>query len=308
MKIVVTTPTGHVGSQLVPLLLKAGQTPTLFCRSAARLPGRWLQSCEVVEGDQGVADDVIRAIDDADVVYWVSPPTDDSDPVAGHRRMAASLVAALRTTGTSRVVFQSSVGAEARHGFGDIDGLGATEQALDEAGISVTHLRCGYLFTNLLMDLPSIQQGVLSTTLPVDLAVPWVAAEDVAVTAALRLLAPSWHGRHTLAVHGPADLSFAQVAMVLSRALDRPVAAQLVSDSMVSEQLTALGLTPEQVDAVVGMSRGVRNPAFTPENPRTELTTTSTALIGWASTVLAPLAAADASAEETGPQAGSSPG
>jgi uncharacterized protein YbjT (DUF2867 family) len=290
MKIVVTTPTGHVGSRLVPLLLKAGETPTLFCRSAARLPADWRTSCAVVEGDQGVADDVIRAIDDADAVYWVSPPTDDPDPIAGHRRMAESLVAALRTTGTSRVVFQSSVGAEARHGFGDIDGLGATEEALDALGISVTHLRCGYLFTNLLMDLPSIQDGVLSTTVPVDLPVPWVAAEDVAVVAALRLLGTTWQGRHTLAVHGPADLSFENVAAVLGAALDRTVTAQSVSDEALSEELTAFGLTPEQVAAVVGMGRGVRNPGFTPENPRTELTTTTTALAGWAATVLAPLA------------------
>jgi uncharacterized protein YbjT (DUF2867 family) len=291
MKIVVTTPTGHVGSQLVPLLLRAGERPTLFCRSAARLPERWRSSCAVVEGDQGVTADVIRAIADADAVYWVSPPTEDADPIAGHHRMAASLVAALRETGTSRVVFQSSVGAEARHGFGDIDGLGATEQALDDLGISVTHLRCGYLFTNLLMDLPSIRDGVLSTTLPVDLPVPWVAAEDVAVVAALRLLSTAWEGRHALAVHGPADLSFADVAAVVGTALGRRVAATSVSDTTLSEELTGLGLTPEQVAAVVGMGRGVRDPGFIPANPRTELTTTPTALAGWAATVLAPLAA-----------------
>lgn len=69
MKIVVTTPTGHVGSQLVPLLLKAGERPTLFCRSADRLPAHWRQSCDVTEGDQGVSADVVRAIENADAVY-----------------------------------------------------------------------------------------------------------------------------------------------------------------------------------------------------------------------------------------------
>jgi uncharacterized protein YbjT (DUF2867 family) len=287
MKIVVTTPTGHVGSQLVPLLLRAGETPTLFCRSAARLPSAWLPRCDIVEGDQGVTAHVAEAIDNADAVYWVSPPTEDADPVAGHQRMAASLVSALGETGVSRVVFQSSVGAEARHGFGDIDGLGATEQALDDLGIDVTHLRCGYLFTNLLMDLPAIREGVLTTTLPTDQAIPWVAVEDVAVVAALRLLSPTWRGRHTLAVHGPTDLSFEQVAAVISRALGFRVGAHTVTDADLSDELTAFGLTAEQVDAVVGMGRGLRNPGFTPEDPRTPLTTTATALEGWAATVLA---------------------
>jgi uncharacterized protein YbjT (DUF2867 family) len=287
MKIVVTTPTGHVGSQLVPLLLKSGETPTLFCRSAARLPASWRGLCEVVEGDQGVSADVARAIERADALYWVSPPTDDADPVAAHKRIAASLVAALPTAAAPRVVFQSSIGAEGRHGFGEIDGLAATEKALDDLGISVTHLRLGYLFSNLLMDLPSIRAGVLTTTYPVSLALPWVAPEDVAAVAALRLLGASWHGRHTLAVHGPVDLSFAQVADVLSRVLGSRVIAEQVSDATVAEQLTAFGLTPAQVDAVVGMSRGLRNPAFVPEDPRTHLTATPTRLEGWAAAELA---------------------
>jgi uncharacterized protein YbjT (DUF2867 family) len=286
MKIVVTTPTGHVGSQLVPLLLKAGERPTLFCRSAARLRPEWRESSDVVEGDQRVSADVARALDGADVVYWVSPPTDDTDPVASHERMARSLVSALDATGVHRVVFQSSVGAEGRHGFGEIDGLGATEQALDDSGVSVTHLRCGYLFTNLLMDLPSIRAGVLTTTMPVDRGLPWVAAEDVAVVAALRLLSTHWRGRHTLAVHGPADLSFEQVAAVVGRALGIRVDARHISDGELGAELAGFGLTPEQVDAVVGMSRGLRNPDFTPENPRTPLTTTTTPLAGWAATVL----------------------
>jgi uncharacterized protein YbjT (DUF2867 family) len=287
MKIVVTTPTGHVGSQLVPLLLKAGERPILFCRSAARLRPEWRESSEVVEGDQGKAADVARALEGADAVYWVSPPTDDVDPVASHERMARSLVSALATTGVTRVVFQSSVGAEGRHGFGEIDGLGATEQALDGSGASVTHLRCGYLFTNLLMDLPSIRAGILSTTMPVDRALPWVAAEDVAVAAALRLLSGTWQGRHVLAVHGPADLSFEQVAAVVGRALDIRVVAEQVTDADLGAELAGFGLTPLQVAAVVGMGRGLRNPDFTPENPRTPLTTTTTPLAGWAATVLA---------------------
>jgi uncharacterized protein YbjT (DUF2867 family) len=301
MKIVVTTPTGHVGSQLVPLLLKAGERPILFCRSAARLKPEWRKNSEVVEGDQGKTSDVARALDGADVVYWVSPPTDDVDPVAGHRRMARSLVSALATTGVSRVVFQSSVGAEGRHGFGEIDGLGATEQALDDSGASVTHLRCGYLFTNLLMDLPSIRAGVLGTTMPVDRALPWVAAEDVAVVAALRLLSTGWRGRHVLAVHGPEDLSFDQVAAVIRRALGIPVEARQVSDTALGAELAGFGLTPEQVAAVIGMGTGLRNPQFTPENPRTPLTTTTTPLAGWAATVLAGVTGAAGTDRPPGP-------
>ena len=37
MKIVVTTPTGRVGSLLAPLLVRAGVRPTLLARDASRI-------------------------------------------------------------------------------------------------------------------------------------------------------------------------------------------------------------------------------------------------------------------------------
>lgn len=53
------------------------------------------------------------------------------------------MVEAVTANRIGRVVFQSSVGAEKRHGVGEIDGLAATEVALDGLDVDVTHLRCG---------------------------------------------------------------------------------------------------------------------------------------------------------------------
>ena len=59
-------------------------------------------------------------------------------------------------------MLQSSVGAELRHGAGEIDGLAATEVALDALGGDTAHLRCGF-FSNLgLMD-DAIRAGALPT-------------------------------------------------------------------------------------------------------------------------------------------------
>lgn len=59
---------------------------------------------------------------------------------------------------------------------GSIDGLAAGEVALDATGAAVTHLRCGYFFTNLPMDLDSIRSGVLAAAMEPDRPLPWVAA------------------------------------------------------------------------------------------------------------------------------------
>ena len=63
-------------------------------------------------------------------------------------------------------MFQSSVGAEKRHGAGEIDGLARTEETLDATGASVTHLRCGFFFTNLLLDPGALEEGVLRVIMP----------------------------------------------------------------------------------------------------------------------------------------------
>ncbi|GAB3618049.1 NAD(P)H-binding protein [Okibacterium endophyticum] len=288
MKIVVTTPTGHVGSRVSRLLVQAGTRPVLLVRDAARLDDAVRERSEVIEVDLGDADGVTRATRGADALFWVDPPTFDDDPIEGYTRMGASAANAVRENRIPRVVFQSSGGAEARDGFGEIDGLARTEEMLDATGASVTHLRCGYFFTNLLMDLDGLRQGRITTTLPLDYRMPWVDPRDIGDIAAVRLLSTDWNGRVVQGVHGPADLSFTDVAGIISTATGRTVSAVPVSDDDVAAQLRLLGMTEAQVDGVVGMSRGLRE-GYTPENPRDVLTTTPTPLAAWAHAELAPL-------------------
>lgn len=281
MKIIVTTPTGNVGSLLAPLLVRAGVRPTLLVRDASKLDDDLRNACDVVELDQADTQAVAAATRGADALYWVDPPTDDDDPLDGYRRMGRSAAFAVSTNRIPRVVFQSSVGAEVRSGFGEIDGLGMTEELLNATGAAVTHLRNGYFFSNLFLDLDSIRGGVLTTTLPVDHRMPWVAPSDIATVAATRLLSTDWNGIRTLGVHGPADLSFADVAAIVSDATGRPVTAQQVSEADVANELAQLGMTPARIDGILGMTRELPN-GFEPEDPRSLETTTPTTLGAWA--------------------------
>ena len=293
MTIAVTTPTGRVGSRVTQLLIQAGVRPRLLVRDASTIPAAVRTRADIAEVDLGDAAAVERACSGARTLYWVDPPTDDDDPVAGYDRMGVNAARAVVECGIERVVFQSSVGAEARRGFGEIDGLGKTEDRLDSTGAAVTHLRCGYFFTNLLMDLESLRNGVLVTTLPLEQRISFVDPRDVGDVAVARLLSDDWTGRHTQGVLGPADLSFKEVADILSTASGRGIVAQRVSDDVVAQQLSNIGMSVAQVDGVVGMMRGFRGD-FSPENPRDVISTTPTSLESWAYSVLRPaLLAAD---------------
>lgn len=207
MAIAVATPKGNVGANLLRLLVQAGERPRALLRDPATLDAEAAAHVDTAPMDAWDRDSVIEATKGLTAIYWVSPTATEGDPIEAHERAARNIRAAVEVNGIDRVVFQSSGGAEKRHGVGEIDGLAANEVALDASGASVTHLRCGYFFTNLLMDLESIRNGVLTTAMDLDRPMPWVAPADIAAVAAARLLAPTWQGRHVQGVHGPEVLS-----------------------------------------------------------------------------------------------------
>jgi uncharacterized protein YbjT (DUF2867 family) len=186
-----------------------------------------------------------------------------------------------------RTVFLSSIGAEKRSGAGEIDGLARTEEQLDATGASVLHLRCGMFFTNLLWELDSLRDGVLRAPMPLGYAQPWVDPRDIGEVAAARLLSAGWSGRQVQAVHGPEDLTLAQVAVIISESTGRRVRAETIPEEALRRSLRSEGLGDKQVEAIAGMSAVTRED-FAAEDKRSILTTTPTTLAAWAHAYLRP--------------------
>ena len=288
MRIAVTTPTGNVGSHVVTGLVRAGVRPLLLMRDPAKITPDLLEWVEPLQLDQTDRDAVLATTSDIDAIYWVDPPTDAADPIAEYVRVSAIIAEAVIKNGIPRTVFQSSIGAEMRSGAGEIDGLAATEQALDATGASVLHLRCGFFFSNLLLQLDAIRAGKVPIVLPVDQPMGWVAPRDIAEVAVSRLLNTDWSGRVVQAVHGPADLSWSQAMTIVADVTGHKVTVEQIPDDQMRGILAEGGMGPGLVDAVMGMSTGLRE-NFVPEQPRTPQTTTPTTLAAWATDELRPL-------------------
>jgi uncharacterized protein YbjT (DUF2867 family) len=291
--IAVTTPTGNVGSHVARMLCQAGVRPRLLLRSPDRLDADLRDQVELAVGDQRDADYVAESTRGVDAVFWVHP--DDwsvPDPNAEAERTGEGLAAAMRQNGIARVVFQSSIGAERRHGVGFIDGLARIEQRLDaareETGAALLHLRCGYFMTNLLHELDGLRVGRLTTIRPLEEPMPWVDPRDIATVATARLLSHDWTGRQVQGVHGPADLTWTEAAATVSTATGRSIEAQRITDDEERAALRAGGLGEVAVEGIMGMGVGTRE-GFTPEQPRSMLTTTPSTLAGWAITHLRPV-------------------
>ncbi|MFK0233037.1 NmrA family NAD(P)-binding protein [Streptomyces vinaceus] len=281
MRIAVTTPTGNVGRHVVAMLVRAGVRPRVLLRDPDRLAPGIRDEVDAVTVDQYDADGVAAATRGVDSLFWVDPTTGGEEPLADYARATAAVVRAVTDNRIGRVVFQSSVGAEKRHGAGEIDGLAHTEAALDDTGVHVTHLRCGYFFTNLELQLDALRAGTLQVVLPLDQPMAWVAPRDIAEVVTTRLLSPTWSGRCVQAVHGPVDLTWRQVADILTAATGRQIKVERITDHAMRVQLHRAGMTDGLVEAVLGMSTGLRED-FVPEQQRTVRTTTPTTLAAWA--------------------------
>jgi len=293
MKIAVTTPTGHVGRVVVERLLDAGADLRLLVRDPARLrlTDRQVRHLETARGSLGDKAFVIDATRGVDVLFWATPPCMTSNDVSGTQvRMAKAAAAAIEANEILRVVNLSCLGAQRSWGGGSVSGLHEVEEVLDQAAISIRHLRPAYFFENYLLQLAAISQAG-RIRLPVAGAVrfPMIAASDVAEVAAVRLLDADWEGYGAEELHGAADLSFSQAATLISEGIGRKVVHVKASPEEALAAMEALGFSEDAAELALEYYEAIEAGLLRPTEPRSAGTTTGTTLLAFAHEVLAPL-------------------
>ena len=73
--IVITTPTGLIGAQVLSNVLGSGEPVRVIARDPSRLPAQARERVEVVPGSHGDIGVVDRAFAGADAVFWLVPRT-----------------------------------------------------------------------------------------------------------------------------------------------------------------------------------------------------------------------------------------
>ncbi len=295
MKIAVTTPSGHVGSAVVDFLLDLGGDiqVKLLARRRRDLDKFVRRGAELAIGSQDDADFLVSATQDVDALFWVTPPGYGSDNLrAFQNRLGIAGSFAIRDNRIPRVVNLSSIGAQLSSGVGPISGLYDVEGILDEAADNITHLRPGFFFENLLMQLESITKwGRISLPLSGSRSYPMIAARDVGRVAALRLLDPTWTGMYIRELHGPADLSFDEVAEIISQVLGRKILFIRSDKQEARHILLNTGMSENLAGSLLEMYDAVESGRLQPLQPRSLESTTPTMLAEFVHEVMLPLIA-----------------
>lgn len=246
MKVVLTTPTGNIGRNLVDLLLQGEVRPTVIVRDPARLAEHVRDRVDVVAGDQSDPAVLDQALEGADVLFWLSPPDYASpDPVQNYAQLGRAASDAVRRNGVKRVVHLSSYGAESSPGFGLIDGLALNEAALNQTDAHVRHLRAGFFYENFLMQLPALQSGQYFSSSDPDSPLAMVAVQDIASLASSLLLNANWTGKAAIYVQSGPLITPERAIAALASGTGRSLAYVQVPQEAVVEGFLQTGASPE---------------------------------------------------------------
>ena len=249
--ILVTTPTGDIGSRVLSHLIAAKAQVRVILRDPSKLPGRYLGEVEVATGSHGDPAAIGSALDGVNTVFWLPPghPT-SAGPLEAYAEFSKGFCAALPSSTVRHVVGVSALG----RGWPEPAGLVSASLAMDDmiaaTGVHYRALACASLMDNLARQAESIQKtGAFYQPSPGDLALPHVAKADVATTAAHFILDTSWDDAAEIPLLGPQDLTFNEMAGTLSDVLGRDVAFNEMPMDDFAKMLQGLGTTE-------GMTRG----------------------------------------------------
>ncbi|MFB9327909.1 NAD(P)H-binding protein [Paenibacillus aurantiacus] len=260
--IVITTPTGQIGHQVLDSVIDSGEAIRVIARDPSRLSQRVREHVEVFQGSHNDFNVLTEAFAGADSVLWLVPPNprveNTRDYYVEFTRPACQ---AIKRHGVKRVVGVSSMGREFGRNAGLLSAAFEMDGLLESSGVSYRSLRMPYFLENLLLQLKTIKnQGMLLMPNTGERKLVTCATRDIATVAAKLLLDKSWSGQDSVPVFGPDSLSPHEMAQVMSEVLGWSIRFQQVSLADYKATLTQFGTVAwaqDYMDMVHAQNEGI---------------------------------------------------
>jgi uncharacterized protein YbjT (DUF2867 family) len=289
--IVVTTPTGLIGHQVLVNLLDSGEELRVIARDASALPSHVRERLDIVEGSHGDAALVDEAFANVDAVFWLTPPDPQAPSVeaafVGFTRPAAE---AFKREGVQRVVGVSALGRGTP--WADQAGYASGSLAMDDliasSGVAYRALTNPSFMDNIVRQAEAIKnQGVFFLAIAGDRKLPSVATRDTAAAASRLLLDESWSGVDEVPLLGPEDLSFNDMAEIISEVLGKDVRFQQIPFPAYKDRFVGFGMSDAMAQGMTDMA-WAKNEGLDNGVQRTPQNSTPTGFREWCEEVLKP--------------------
>ena len=257
--IVITTPTGQIGSKVVQQLLHRGEKLRVVARDPSHVPQGVREAVELFEGSHGDAAVIDPALDGADALFWLVPPNPQAQSMEeAYLAFTWPAVQALQRHGVGHVVAVKALAHGTR--WEETAGLATASnwmtQLLATSGAALRSLAMPSFMDNVLMQIrPLCEKGVFFGPVDADRAMPRVATRDIASVAAGLLVNRSWSGPQDVPVLGPEDLSFHDMAAILSDVIGKRIRYEQISFDAFADQLRGNGMSEDLVQGYGDMMR-----------------------------------------------------
>ena len=242
----VTGITGQIGGVIGHTLIAAKQPVRAVVRDAGKGQAWADRGCEIALANIEDTASLTTAFWGAEGVFVLVPP--NFDPLPGFpeaRAIGATLQSALTAARPARVVYLSTIGAQANQN-NLLTQHSIIEKAIGDLPMPIVFLRPAWFMENSSWDVaPARAQGIIPSFLqPLDKPVPMVATADIGKVAA-GLLQQTWDGHRIVELEGPRRVTPNDVAATFTILLDKPVQMEAV---------------PRESWETVFRSQGMKNP------------------------------------------------
>jgi uncharacterized protein YbjT (DUF2867 family) len=292
--IVVTAPRSLVGHQVLESLLSRGEDLRVIDRDPSKLPAATRDRVEVIKGSHGDAAVADAAFAGADSVFWLAPPDPRAESIeaayAGFTRPAAE---ALKNHGVQRVVGVSALGRGTRWAAdaGNVTASLAMDDLIADTGVAYRALTNPSFMDNIVRQAEVIKnQGMFLSPISGDRKLPAVATRDIAAAASRLLIDTGWRGVEEVPLLGPEDLSFNDMAEIISEVLSKEVRFQQSTFQGYKDRFVGLGMSDAMAQAMTDMA-AAKNEGLDNAVERTPENSTPTSFRRWCEDVLKPAVA-----------------
>ncbi len=223
MKITITGSLGNISKALTQSLVQQGQEVTVISSKTDKKIDIQAIGAIAAIGSIDDAGFLTAAFTGADAVYCMIPPNFAAEnQVDYYSKVASNYAKAITKSGVKRVVDLSSYGAHLEAGTGFIVGSYHVEQIFNAlSNISVTHIRPGYFYYNLLRIVGMIKNnGFIASNFGNEDKLAMASLLDIAAAIAEEIIQPDSENKVRYVVSD--DKTCNQVPAVLGRAIGKP--------------------------------------------------------------------------------------